>query len=120
MQGWVRLEIGVFLHCLLHCLRAEMSLRCRWRFPGKERCLLDHLSPFGTSCNPSFTMFINLDKWIRKCGYFGSGTAGSTNCNQHVLLEQAQAFGFKTKKKKKKSDNDIRTSGSPWFQVLHL
>jgi hypothetical protein len=23
----------------LHCLRAEMSLRCRQRFPGKERCL---------------------------------------------------------------------------------
>jgi hypothetical protein len=38
----------------LHCLRAEMSLRCKQKFPGEERCVLDHLSPFGTSCSPSF------------------------------------------------------------------
>jgi hypothetical protein len=39
----------------LHCLGAEMFLRCRQRFPGKERCLLVHLSPFGTSCSPFFS-----------------------------------------------------------------
>jgi hypothetical protein len=38
-----------FIAFFLHCLGAEMSLRCRQRFPGKERCLLDHLSHFGTS-----------------------------------------------------------------------
>jgi hypothetical protein len=38
----------------LNCLRAEMSLRYSQRFPGKERYLLDHLPPFGTSCSPSF------------------------------------------------------------------
>jgi hypothetical protein len=32
-----------------------MSLRCRQRFSGKERCLLDHLSPFRTSCSPLFS-----------------------------------------------------------------
>jgi hypothetical protein len=30
-------------------------LSCRQRFPGEERCLLDHLSLFGTSCIPSFS-----------------------------------------------------------------
>jgi hypothetical protein len=37
----------VFMAFFLHCLGAEMSLRCRQRFPGKERCLLDHFSPLG-------------------------------------------------------------------------
>jgi hypothetical protein len=32
---------GVFVS-FLYCLRAEMSLRCQKKFPGKERCLLDH------------------------------------------------------------------------------
>jgi hypothetical protein len=42
--------LGIEFYSLFeYCLRAEMSLRCRQRFPGKERCLLDHLSPFGTS-----------------------------------------------------------------------
>jgi hypothetical protein len=40
----------------LYCLRAEMSLRYKQKFPGKEKCLLGQLSPFGTSCSPSFTM----------------------------------------------------------------
>jgi hypothetical protein len=31
------------------------SLPHRSTSGGKERCLLDHLSPFGTSCSPSFT-----------------------------------------------------------------
>jgi hypothetical protein len=31
-----------------------MSLRCKETFPGKEKCLLGQLSPFGTSFNPSF------------------------------------------------------------------
>jgi hypothetical protein len=43
----------VFL-AFLHCLRAEMSLQCRQKFPRKKRCLLDHLSPFGTACSLSF------------------------------------------------------------------
>jgi hypothetical protein len=42
---WVRLEIG-FYSLFEYCLRVEMSLRYKQRFPGKERCLLDHLSPF--------------------------------------------------------------------------
>jgi hypothetical protein len=45
---WVRIGSG-FYRILLHCLGAEMSLRWRQRFPGKEMCLPDHLSPFGTS-----------------------------------------------------------------------
>jgi hypothetical protein len=39
----------------LYCLRAEVPFRCRRAFPREERCLLDHLSPFGTSCSLSFT-----------------------------------------------------------------
>jgi hypothetical protein len=52
---WVELGIG-FNSIFEYCLSAEMSLRCRQKFPGKERCLLDHLSPFGTSCSPSFSI----------------------------------------------------------------
>jgi hypothetical protein len=37
-----------------YCLRVEMCLRCRQKFPGKEQSLLDHLSPFGSSCSLSF------------------------------------------------------------------
>jgi hypothetical protein len=32
----------------------EMSLRCRQKFPGKEKCLLGQLSHFGSSCSPPF------------------------------------------------------------------
>jgi hypothetical protein len=39
----------------LHCLMAEMPFRCKQVFPREEKCLLDHLSPFGTSCSPSFS-----------------------------------------------------------------
>jgi hypothetical protein len=35
----------------LHCL---MPFRCKRAFP-REKCLLDHLSPFGTSHSPSFS-----------------------------------------------------------------
>jgi hypothetical protein len=42
-----------------------MSLRCREKFPGKERCLLDHLTPFGTSCSPSFVM--GAARWGGAC-----------------------------------------------------
>jgi hypothetical protein len=49
-SGW---RLGIY-GLFEYCLRAEMSLRCRQTFPEKERCLLDHLSPFGTSCRPSF------------------------------------------------------------------
>jgi hypothetical protein len=38
----------------LYCLMAEMPFRCKWAFP-REKCLLDHLSPFGTSCSLSFS-----------------------------------------------------------------
>jgi hypothetical protein len=38
----------------LHCLRAEMSLGANRSFLGRRG---DHLSPFGTSCSPSFTFF---------------------------------------------------------------
>jgi hypothetical protein len=46
----------------LHCLMAEMPFRCKWAFPKEERCLLDHLSPFGTSCSLSFSPSYMLDK----------------------------------------------------------
>jgi hypothetical protein len=39
----------------LHCLMAEMPFRCKWEFPRKEKCLLDHLSSFGTFCSLSFS-----------------------------------------------------------------
>jgi hypothetical protein len=56
---WVRLGIG-FYSLFEYCLRAEMSLRNRQMFPGKEKCLLDHLSPFGTSCSPSFKISADI------------------------------------------------------------
>jgi hypothetical protein len=34
-------------YSLFYCLRAEMSLRCKQKFPGKEKCLRGQLSPFG-------------------------------------------------------------------------
>jgi hypothetical protein len=49
---WIRLEIGFY--SLFVCLRAEMFLRYRQTFPGKEKCLLGQLSPFGDSCSLSF------------------------------------------------------------------
>jgi hypothetical protein len=45
-SGW---KLG-FYRLFLCCLRAEMLLRS----PGKEKCLLGQLSPFRTSCSPSF------------------------------------------------------------------
>jgi hypothetical protein len=44
----------------LYCLRVEMSLRCKQKFSGKEKCLLDQLSPFGTSCSPSFNSPLSM------------------------------------------------------------
>jgi hypothetical protein len=32
-----------------------MPFRCKQVFSREEKCLLDHLSPFGTSCSPSFS-----------------------------------------------------------------
>jgi hypothetical protein len=46
-----------------------MSLKCRQRFPGKERCLLDHLPPFGTSCSLSFKTMASIMR-IRNTGKF--------------------------------------------------
>jgi hypothetical protein len=45
-SGW---KLG-FYSPFLYCLMVEMSCR----FPGKEKCLLGQLSPFGTSCSLSF------------------------------------------------------------------
>jgi hypothetical protein len=53
---WVGLGI-VFYSLFEYFLRAEMSLKCRQKFPRKEKCLLDHLSPFRASCSLSFTIF---------------------------------------------------------------
>jgi hypothetical protein len=39
----------------LHCLMAEMPFRCKGAFPKEEKCLLDHLSPFGSFCSLSFS-----------------------------------------------------------------
>jgi hypothetical protein len=57
---WVWLGIGLY-GLFEYCLRAEMSLKCRQKFPGKERWLPDHLSPFGTSCSSSFN---SLPQWL--------------------------------------------------------
>jgi hypothetical protein len=48
-SGW-----GVGFIAFLHCLIVEMPFRCKQAFPREEKCLLDHLSPFGTSCSLSF------------------------------------------------------------------
>jgi hypothetical protein len=52
-------QIGdwVFIALFVYCPRVELSLWCKQKFPRKERCLLDHLSLFGTSWSPSFTGF---------------------------------------------------------------
>jgi hypothetical protein len=50
---WVKVGSG-FYSLFLHCLRVEMPFRCRWAFPREEKCLLDHLPLFGTSCSLSF------------------------------------------------------------------
>jgi hypothetical protein len=42
----------------LHCLMAEMPFRCKQAFPREEKCLLDHLLPFGTSRSLSFSLSI--------------------------------------------------------------
>jgi hypothetical protein len=39
----------------LHCLMAEMPFRCKRAFIREEKCLFDDLSPFGTSCSPTFS-----------------------------------------------------------------
>jgi hypothetical protein len=44
----------------LHCLMVEMPFRCKWVFPREEKCLLDHLPPFGTSLSPSFNLSFPL------------------------------------------------------------
>jgi hypothetical protein len=49
--GW---NLG-FYSLFVYCQRVEMSLRSRQMFPGKK-CLLGQLSPFGTSCCPSFRL----------------------------------------------------------------
>jgi hypothetical protein len=57
-------EVGdwVFI-AFLYCQREEMSLRCKQKFPGKEKCLLGQLSPFGTSCSLFFRRYLHvLDK----------------------------------------------------------
>jgi hypothetical protein len=59
---WVRVGSG-FYSLFLHCLRAEVPFRCKQAFPREEKCLLDHLSPFGISRSPqsvlqSFTSYL--------------------------------------------------------------
>jgi hypothetical protein len=49
----------VFIAFFVYCPRVEMSLRCR-QFPGKEKCLLGQLSPFGTSFSPSFNSPLSM------------------------------------------------------------
>jgi hypothetical protein len=49
-SGW---RLG-FIAFFVYCLRVEISLRCGQTFPGKEKCLLGQLLPFGTSCSLFF------------------------------------------------------------------
>jgi hypothetical protein len=46
----------VFIAFFLYFPRVEMSLRS----PGKEKCLVDQLSPFGTSCSLSFKSLLSV------------------------------------------------------------
>jgi hypothetical protein len=63
-SGW-----GVGFIVFLHCLMVEMPFRCKRVFPREEKCLLDHLPPFGTSCSlsfsPSFLLSIGTMKSIQ-------------------------------------------------------
>jgi hypothetical protein len=43
-----------------YCPRVEMSLMCKQKFPGKEKCLLGQLPSFGTSCRLSFQFLISV------------------------------------------------------------
>jgi hypothetical protein len=47
-------EVGnwVFI-AFFYCLRVEMSLRGKQKFPGKKKCLLGQLSPFENDNSPS-------------------------------------------------------------------
>jgi hypothetical protein len=58
---WVRLEIGF---C---SLRVKRSLRCKQIFPGKEKCLLGQLSPFGTYCSLSFKIAKENNLLLKNC-----------------------------------------------------
>jgi hypothetical protein len=40
----------------LYWMKVAMSLRCKQKFPGSEKCLHDQLSPCGTSCSLSFSL----------------------------------------------------------------
>jgi hypothetical protein len=54
----IQWELGFI--AFLHYLMMEMPVRCKQAFPREEKCLLDHLSPFGTSCSPSFSPSLQL------------------------------------------------------------
>jgi hypothetical protein len=44
----------------VYCLWVEMSVRCRQMFPGKKKCSLDQLSPFGPpAVHPSVLLIRN-------------------------------------------------------------
>jgi hypothetical protein len=43
-----------------YCLQAEMSLRCKQTFPGKDKNILGQLSPSGTSCSLSFNSPLSM------------------------------------------------------------
>jgi hypothetical protein len=49
----------------LHYLIEERTFRCKLVFPREEKCLLDHLSPFGTSCSLSFSPSLLKGGWGR-------------------------------------------------------
>jgi hypothetical protein len=54
----------------LHCLIVEMPFRCKQVFPREKKCLLDHLSPFGTSHSPSFSPSMSLTPIEKKFQFF--------------------------------------------------
>jgi hypothetical protein len=49
-----------FYSLFLNCPSVAMSLRCTQKFPGKEKCFLSQLSPFRTSCSPSFNSLLSM------------------------------------------------------------
>jgi hypothetical protein len=59
-----------------------MSLRCSQTFPGKKKCLLGQLSPFGTSFCPSISGHIHINLQVN----FPLGHPGMANPIKVILV----------------------------------
>jgi hypothetical protein len=78
----------------LHCLMAEMLFRCKQAFPREEKCLLDHLPPFGTSCSPSFSPSLRvvsslLKREVNRTGCWMKVCNGWNRCSHLVTMRNS-------------------------------